>query len=338
MGFSVSLFLTMGPQLLGNNISRPQSLKGSKVIRQQQSFQRARNSLRYSKPTSHRVNIFEGQRMQRTSNSIRNTLGCQAVKRQETPPGTKHTLVLVRHGESDWNAKNLFTGWADVGLSEKGVLEGQTAGQRLKEAGFEFDLAYTSLLKRAIDTLDLCIGEMGLHWIPVIKDWRLNERHYGGLEGLNKAETAAKHGEDMVKIWRRSYDIPPPPIEEGDPRDKGNLRQYASLSKEQLPLSESLKNTVERVIPYWEDEITTSIKEGKNVLVAAHGNSLRALVKHLDGISEEDITGLNIPTGIPLIYNLDENLNPISKYYLASEEELESAVNAVANQGKAAAK
>jgi len=155
---------------------------------------------------------------------------------------------------------------------------------------------------------------------------------------LNKAETAAKHGEDMVKIWRRSYDIPPPPIEEGDPRDKGNLRQYASLSKEQLPLSESLKNTVERVIPYWEDEITTSIKEGKNVLVAAHGNSLRALVKHLDGISEEDITGLNIPTGIPLIYNLDENLNPISKYYLASEEELESAVNAVANQGKAAAK
>mmetsp|Transcript_26718 Transcript_26718/g.37277 ORF Transcript_26718/g.37277 Transcript_26718/m.37277 type:complete len:218 (-) Transcript_26718:404-1057(-) len=217
-------------------------------------------------------------------------------------------------------------------------MEGKTAGQRLKEAGFEFDLAYTSLLKRAIDTLDLCIGEMGLHWIPIIKDWRLNERHYGGLEGLNKAETAAKHGEDMVKIWRRSYDIPPPPIEEGDPRDKGKLPQYKSLSKEQLPLSESLKNTVERVIPYWDHEIKKSIKEGKNVLVAAHGNSLRALVKHLDGISEEDITGLNIPTGIPLIYNLDDDLNPISKYYLASKEELESAVNAVANQGKAVAK
>eukprot|EP00471_Norrisiella_sphaerica_P012214 CAMPEP_0184495086 /NCGR_PEP_ID=MMETSP0113_2-20130426/30358_1 /TAXON_ID=91329 /ORGANISM="Norrisiella sphaerica, Strain BC52" /LENGTH=327 /DNA_ID=CAMNT_0026881125 /DNA_START=59 /DNA_END=1042 /DNA_ORIENTATION=- len=263
---------------------------------------------------------------------------CRAINKMDEPAGTKHTLVLVRHGESDWNARNLFTGWADVELSEKGKKEGKTAGTRLKEGGFEFDLAYTSLLKRAIETLDLCIHEMGEHWIPVIKDWRLNERHYGALEGLNKAETAAKHGEDMVKIWRRSYDIPPPPIEEGDPRDKASLRQYKDLTKEQMPLSESLRNTVERVIPYWDEEITRSIKEGKNVLVAAHGNSLRALVKHLDGISDEEITGLNIPTGIPLVYYLDADLKPLGKFYLASDEELESAVSAVANQGKAVAK
>ncbi|GAB5358558.1 hypothetical protein AAMO2058_000468400 [Amorphochlora amoebiformis] len=260
---------------------------------------------------------------------------CRAVSGKPAPEGTKYTVVLVRHGESDWNAKNLFTGWADCGLSDKGQVEGKTAGERLKEAGFDFDLAYTSLLKRAIQTLDLCIGEMDLHWIPVVKDWHLNERHYGGLEGLNKAETAAKHGEDMVKIWRRSYDIPPPPIEESDPRDKSKLPQYQDIPKDVMPLSESLKNTVERVIPYWNDEITHSIKDGKKVLIAAHGNSLRALVKHLDGMSDEEITGLNIPTGIPLVYNLDENLKPLSKYYLADSDELDAAVNAVANQGKA---
>jgi len=258
---------------------------------------------------------------------------------QPPPPGTKHTVVLVRHGESDWNARNLFTGWADVELSERGVKEGKTAGERLKEGGYEFDIAYTSLLKRAIQTLDLCIGEMDLHWIPVVKDWRLNERHYGALEGMNKAETAAKHGEDMVKIWRRSYDIPPPPLEDKeDPRNKGKLRQYKDLTSDQLPLSESLKNTVDRVVPYWSSEIINTIKDGKRVLIAAHGNSLRALVKHLDGISDEEITGLNIPTGIPLVYYLDENLKPLSSYYLASDEELESAVSAVANQGKAVAK
>eukprot|EP00468_Gymnochlora_sp_CCMP2014_P008194 CAMPEP_0167760616 /NCGR_PEP_ID=MMETSP0110_2-20121227/11683_1 /TAXON_ID=629695 /ORGANISM="Gymnochlora sp., Strain CCMP2014" /LENGTH=269 /DNA_ID=CAMNT_0007647143 /DNA_START=180 /DNA_END=989 /DNA_ORIENTATION=+ len=266
-------------------------------------------------------------------------LRCSAIEKQAPPSGTKYTVVLVRHGESDWNAKNLFTGWADVDLSEKGLKEGKVAGERLRDTGFEFDLAYTSLLKRAINTLDLTIKEMDLHWIPVVKDWQLNERHYGALEGLNKAETAAKHGEDMVKIWRRSYDIPPPPLEdENDPRDKSKLRQYQDLDKSQMPQSESLKDTVARVIPYWEGTIAPSIKDGKNVLIAAHGNSLRALVKHLDGISDDEITGLNIPTGIPLVYYLDEDLKPTKSFYLASDDELQSAVSAVANQGKAVAK
>jgi 2,3-bisphosphoglycerate-dependent phosphoglycerate mutase len=261
-----------------------------------------------------------------------------AIKASDTKlnsPDAKYTVVFLRHGESTWNAKNLFTGWADVGLSDKGVGEGKSAGQALKNAGFEFDLAYTSMLKRAIQTLNFAVSEMDADWLPVIKDWQLNERHYGALEGLNKAETAAKHGEDMVKIWRRSYDTPPPPLEDGDDRDKSVLPQYSEIPKQKFPLSESLKDTVDRVLPFWDSEITQSIKSGKRVLVAAHGNSLRALVKHLDGMSDDEITGLNIPTGIPLVYELDENMKPVDRYYLADESVLNSAVNAVANQGKA---
>jgi len=243
-------------------------------------------------------------------------------------------LVLLRHGESTWNKENRFTGWTDVDLSEKGVEEAHKAGQILKEKGFVFDLAYTSVLKRAIRTLWITMDEMDLMWIPVINSWRLNERHYGGLQGLNKAETAEKHGEAQVKIWRRSYDIPPPSLEKNDPRYPGNNPRYKNLSEKDIPCTESLKNTVERFLPYWHETIAPTIKSGKKVIIAAHGNSLRALVKYLNNISDEDIVNLNIPTGMPLVYELDDNLKPLNKYYLGDPKEVEKAMEQVANQGK----
>lgn len=244
-------------------------------------------------------------------------------------------LVLVRHGESIWNKENRFTGWTDVDLSEKGREEAENAGKVLKADGYDFDLAYTSVLKRAIRTLWYIMDEMDLMWIPVIKDWRLNERHYGALQGLNKAETAAKHGEEQVKLWRRSYDIRPPALEESDERFPGHDPKYRSLSDEELPRTECLKDTVARFLPLWKNEISTQIKSGKKVLIVAHGNSLRALVKYLDNIPDEEIVGLNIPTGIPLVYELDDDLKPIKHYYLGDPEEIAKAQQAVANQGKA---
>ena len=246
-----------------------------------------------------------------------------------------YKLVLIRHGESEWNKSNLFTGWTDVDLTEKGISEATTAGKLLKEEGFAFDLAYTSVLKRAIRTLWIVMDEMNLMWIPVIRDWRLNERHYGALQGLNKAETAAKYGEDQVKIWRRSYDTQPPALEESDPRFPGHDSRYATLSKEELPLTECLKDTVARFLPLWNDEIAPLVKQGKKVVIVAHGNSLRALVKHLDNVSEEEIISLNIPTGVPLVYELDKDLNPVKSYYLGDPEAIKKAMDAVANQGKA---
>ncbi|MBN2220424.1 MAG: 2,3-diphosphoglycerate-dependent phosphoglycerate mutase [Kosmotogaceae bacterium] len=244
-------------------------------------------------------------------------------------------LVLVRHGESTWNKENRFTGWTDVDLSEKGREEAKKAGKVLKADGYDFDLAYTSVLKRAIRTLWYIMDEMDLMWIPVIRDWRLNERHYGALQGLNKAETAAKHGEEQVKIWRRSYDIQPPALEESDERFPGHDPKYRSLSDKELPRSECLKDTVARFLPLWKNEISADIKSGKKVLIVAHGNSLRALVKYLDNIPDEEIVGLNIPTGIPLVYELDDDLKPIKHYYLGDPEEIAKAQQAVANQGKA---
>ncbi|WP_367356796.1 2,3-diphosphoglycerate-dependent phosphoglycerate mutase [Mesotoga sp.] len=244
-------------------------------------------------------------------------------------------LVLVRHGESTWNKENRFTGWTDVDLSEKGREEAKKACEILKAEGYNFDLAYTSVLKRAIRTLWYIMDEMDLMWIPVIRDWRLNERHYGALQGLNKAETAAKHGEEQVKIWRRSYDIRPPALEESDERFPGHDPKYKSLSDNELPRTECLKDTVARFLPLWKNEISTEIKSGKKVLIVAHGNSLRALVKYLDNIPDEEIVGLNIPTGIPLVYELDDDLKPIKHYYLGDPEEIAKAQQAVANQGKA---
>ena len=244
-------------------------------------------------------------------------------------------LVLIRHGESQWNRENRFTGWKDVPLSEKGVGEAREAGKRLREAGFQFDAAYTSLLKRAISTLQLVLDETDQLWVPVTKDWRLNERHYGALTGLDKAETAARHGEEQVLIWRRSYDIPPPAYAEGDSANPSNDRRYAKLSKGELPLSESLKDTVARVVPYWNAQLAPRVRAGERLIIAAHGNSLRALVKHLDGIADDKIVALNIPTGIPLVYDLDANLKPTASRYLASEAEIAAAQHAVANQGKA---
>ena len=245
------------------------------------------------------------------------------------------TLVLLRHGESTWNRENRFTGWVDVPLSEKGLAEAAEAGRRLSQQGFSFDLAFTSVLKRAIKTLWLTLEEMDLMWIPVIRDWRLNERHYGGLTGLNKAETAARHGEEQVLIWRRSYDTPPPAFKPGDPANPACDRRYAALSEAERPLTESLKDTVARVVPYWQGTIAPRVAAGERLLIAAHGNSLRALVKHLDGISERDIVGLNIPTGIPLVYELDDKLAVLRHYYLASAEEIAAAEHKVAAQGKA---
>lgn len=246
-----------------------------------------------------------------------------------------HTLVVIRHGESTWNKENRFTGWTDVPLSEQGHEEAAAAGEILKREGFEFDEAYTSVLKRAIRTLWHIQEQMDLMWIPVTRSWKLNERHYGALQGLNKAETAAEHGEDQVKIWRRSYDIPPPALEASDDRWPGHDARYANLADREIPATECLKDTVERVVPYWNNEIATKIRVGRRLLIAAHGNSLRALVKHLDGISDDDIVGVNIPTGMPLVYELDADLNPISKRYLGDPEAVEKAMAAVANQGKA---
>ena len=226
------------------------------------------------------------------------------------------TLVLLRHGESVWNKENRFTGWTDVDLSEAGRAEALNAGRLIKAEGLSFDIAYTSLLKRAIRTCWIALDELDLLWIPVSRSWRLNERHYGALQGLNKAETAAKHGDDQVKIWRRSYDIPPPPLAPDDPRSAGRDPRYAGLSSTDLPLTESLKDTVARFLPYWEDTIAPSIRQGQRVLIAAHGNSLRALVKYLDKISDQDIIELNIPTGVPLVYELDDKLNAVSRRYL----------------------
>lgn len=245
-----------------------------------------------------------------------------------------YKLVLIRHGESTWNKENRFTGWTDVDLSERGVEEAHAAGKLLRNEGYSFDLAYTSVLKRAIRTLWICLDQMDLMWLPVQRDWRLNERHYGALQGLNKAETAHKYGEDQVKIWRRSYDVQPPALEKDDDRYPGHDRRYAGLDNK-LPLTECLKDTVDRFLPLWNENIAPLVKDGKRIIIAAHGNSLRALVKYLDNISEKDIIGLNIPTGIPLVYELDQKLEPIRHYYLGDPEAVAKAAQAVANQGKA---
>lgn len=246
-----------------------------------------------------------------------------------------YKVVLLRHGESQWNLENRFTGWTDVDLTEKGIQEAISAGKVLKEKGFSFDIAYCSVLKRALRTLNIALDEMDLLWIPVEKSWRLNERHYGGLQGLNKSETAALHGEEKVLIWRRSYDVPPPALEKSDPRYPGSDARYANVAAKDLPLTECLKDTVERFLPLWHETIAPMIKTGKKVIIAAHGNSLRALVKYLDNMSEEEILKLNIPTGLPLVYELDANLKPIKHYYLGDEEAVKKAMEAVANQGKA---
>jgi 2,3-bisphosphoglycerate-dependent phosphoglycerate mutase len=243
-------------------------------------------------------------------------------------------IVLLRHGESTWNKENRFTGWVDVGLSEKGMQEAVEAGRTLKKEGYGFDVAYTSVLKRAIKTLWLALEEMDLMYLPVINHWRLNERHYGGLQGLNKAETAEKHGMDQVQIWRRSYDVPPPALTRDDPMFPGKDPRYADLKPEELPLTECLKDTVARFLPYWHETIAPAVKEGRRVLIAAHGNSLRALVKYLDNIPDDVIPGLNIPTGIPLVYELKEDLTPIRNYYLGDPETVKKATQAVANQLK----
>jgi 2,3-bisphosphoglycerate-dependent phosphoglycerate mutase len=244
------------------------------------------------------------------------------------------TLVLLRHGESTWNKENRFTGWYDVDLSDRGRAEAEEAGRLLREGGYVFDIAYTSVLKRAIRTLWAALDALDLLWIPVIKNWRLNERHYGALQGLNKAETAAKHGDAQVKIWRRSYDIPPPPLPRDDPRSEAHDPRYAGIK---VPEAECLKDTVERVVPYWESAIAPAVRAGRRVVIAAHGNSLRALVKYLDGMSDEAIVKENIPTGVPLVYELDERLKPIRRQYLGDADEIARRIAAVAAQGKAKA-
>ncbi len=245
----------------------------------------------------------------------------------------KYKLVLVRHGQSTWNLENRFTGWTDVDLTELGISEAKSGGNLLKEGGYEFDIAYTSVLKRAIKTLNIIQEEMGLEWIPVVRAWQLNERHYGSLQGLNKAEMAEKFGEAQVKIWRRSYDVPPPALELSDERHPRFDRRYAGLEAEELPATESLKITLERVLPYWHSTLAPMIKSGQRVLIAAHGNSIRAMVKYLDNISEAEITELNIPTGIPLVYELDAALKPVKHYYLGDAEAVAKATAAVAAQG-----
>jgi 2,3-bisphosphoglycerate-dependent phosphoglycerate mutase len=244
-------------------------------------------------------------------------------------------LVLLRHGESTWNKENRFTGWTDVDLSEKGLSEAKKAGQALKKEGFVFDVAHTSVLKRAIRTLWMTLDEMDLMWIPVYNSWRLNERHYGALQGLNKAEMASKYGEEQVLIWRRSYDVRPPALEVTDPRYPGFDPRYSDLAKKDIPATECLKDTVARFLPYWLKKIAPDVRSGKKVIIAAHGNSLRALVKYLDNVSDKDIVGLNIPTGLPLVYELDDDLKPIRSYYIGDPEEVKKAMEAVANQGKA---
>jgi len=246
-----------------------------------------------------------------------------------------HKLVLLRHGESTWNQENRFTGWTDVGLTAKGLAEAQAAGRLLKAEGFDFDIAFTSVLKRAIKTLWTVLEEMDRLWLPVVHSWRLNERHYGALQGLNKAETAARFGEAQVMLWRRSYDTPPPPLETGDPRYEAHDPRYAQLAPGLFPTTECLKDTVARFLPFWFDSIAPAVKAGKRVLVTAHGNSLRALIKYLDNISDADIVGLNIPTGQPLVYEFDDELRPLRSYYLGDAEAIAAAQAAVANQGKA---
>lgn len=248
-----------------------------------------------------------------------------------------YKIVLMRHGESTWNLENRFTGWTDVDLTPKGVDEARAAGKLLREKEFAFDIAFTSLLKRANKTLNVVLEELDQLWIPVEHNWRLNERHYGALQGLNKAETAAKFGDEQVLVWRRSYDVPPPALEEGDPRLEDKSPRYASMKAGEFPRTECLKDTVARFVPYWTDTIAPVVKSGKQVIIAAHGNSLRALIKYLDNVSDKDIVGLNIPTAQPLVYELDENLKPIQHYYLADPDAIAAAVNAVANQGKAKA-
>ena len=245
-----------------------------------------------------------------------------------------YKLVLVRHGQSTWNLENRFTGWTDVGLTDLGKEEAHEAGRLLREGGYDFDVAYTSVLRRAIKTLWIVMEEMGLEWMPVYRAWQLNERHYGALQGLNKAETAEKFGDEQVHLWRRSYDVPPPALELTDERHPGFDRRYAALTPEQLPATESLKMTLERVLPYWHMVLAPAVMSGQRVLVAAHGNSMRALVKYLDGISDEEIPGLNIPTGVPLVYELDEDLKPITHYYLGDPEEAAKKAAVVANQAK----
>ena len=244
-------------------------------------------------------------------------------------------LVLLRHGESTWNRENRFTGWTDVDLSEKGIIEAGQAGRVLKERGYGFDLAFTSLLKRAVRTLWIVQDEMDLMWLPVKKSWRLNERHYGALQGLNKSETAKKYGEAQVLIWRRSYDIPPPALEKSDDRYPGHDARYRMLRTSQVPLAESLQDTYRRCLPYWHKSIVPALRAGKRIIIAAHGNSIRALVKYLDGVSGQDIVKLNIPTGIPLVYELNDALKPVDHYYLGNPEEIEKAMAQVASQGKA---
>ena len=244
-------------------------------------------------------------------------------------------VVLLRHGESQWNLSNRFTGWTDVELSPKGVEEAHEAARLLREGGYTFDVAYTSVLKRAIRTLWIVQDDMDLMWLPVVRSWRLNERHYGALQGLNKAETAAKFGEAQVKVWRRSYSVPPPALTPEDERFAGRDRRYAGLTEAELPLTESLKETVARFVPYWEQVIAPAVRSGQRVLVAAHGNSLRALVKYLDGVSDEEIVGLNIPTGVPLVYELQDDLKPIRSFYLGDPEAVARAAAAVAAQAKA---
>lgn len=246
-----------------------------------------------------------------------------------------HILVMIRHGESEWNKANLFTGWTDVELSENGWNEAHQGGRLLKEEGLSFDICYTSYLKRAIHTASAVLGELDEEWIPVVKDWRLNERHYGALQGLNKSETAAEYGAEQVRIWRRSFDIQPPALEPADERNPALQKMYRNVEKSLLPLTESLKDTIARVVPYYENVIKKDIEAGRNVLIAAHGNSLRALVKYLDEISDDDIVGINIPTGVPLVYELDDDLKAISHRYLGDAKELEAKIQSVAKQGEA---
>lgn len=246
-----------------------------------------------------------------------------------------HKLVVIRHGESVWNQENRFTGWQDVDLSEKGRAEAREAGQTLKDSGIEFDLAYSSVLKRAIRTLWIALDEMDRLWMPVIRDWRLNERHYGELTGLNKSETAAKHGEDQVKIWRRSYDVPPPFMNKQDPRHPTKDLRYRQVQQDLLPSGESLKDTVARFLPLWNEQLAPQIKSGKTILIAAHGNSLRALIQHLENMSADQIMEVNVPTGIPLLYELSSDLKVVNKKYLGDEAKIKAAIESVANQGKA---
>jgi 2,3-bisphosphoglycerate-dependent phosphoglycerate mutase len=246
-----------------------------------------------------------------------------------------YKIVFMRHGESTWNLENRFTGWTDVDLTEKGAAEAKQAGKLLKEAGFNFDLCYTSVLKRAVRTLWIALDEMDLMWLPVKHDWRLNERHYGALQGLDKAETAAKYGDEQVLIWRRSYDVPPSPLDPKDPRTSYNDPRYASVPRDQIPLTECLKDTVARVLPAWNESIAPAIRAGRQILISAHGNSLRALIKYLDNKSDEEIVGINIPNGTPLVYELDADLKPIKSYYLGDAAAIEAAMKAVASQGKA---